>query len=451
MFGPPSFDVAVNGQPVLNEREQAHMRDVRGVFAGFAVLGDRRGRRPRRGLCRGTPSRPPGALVAGGAGRGAGTIVGVVVGGVIVFFAFDAAFEVFHRLFFAGGTYLFDPATDRLVQLFPFKFWDETTMVVGAVIVAISLLVAFVAGRRARRAAAAHGRRRGRAGAAGRAVRVGAGLVNGVPIARLFGIEIRLHLSWIFIVAIITVTVGGRLTDAPADRRRDAAAGRDARLGDRPRGLARVHAHGHRPRARPRPRRASLRDEGDVDLGPLHRLAGGRRRPGASTPRAEAAIALAGPLTSLAIGLILVAVAFLTVLSASDAVGIVADVLVIVGTLNLVLAGVSLVPAFPLDGGRVVRAIGWARTGDPRRGARLAGDGRAGDRLAARRGRARGDPAGREGRRDPRRDHARADRLVPRCASARSVDRWLVMDGLIAGRPRRARRWRRRWTRSRPS
>ena len=83
-----------------------------------------------------------------------GTIVGVVVGGVIVFFAFDAAFEVFHRLFFAGGTYLFDPATDRLVQLFPFKFWDETTMVVGVVIVAISLLVAFVAGRRARRAAA---------------------------------------------------------------------------------------------------------------------------------------------------------------------------------------------------------------------------------------------------------------------------------------------------------
>jgi len=73
---------------------------------------------------------------------------------VIVFFAFDAAFEVFHRLFFAGGTYLFDPATDRLVQLFPFKFWDETTMAVGAVIVAISLLVAFVAGRRARRAAA---------------------------------------------------------------------------------------------------------------------------------------------------------------------------------------------------------------------------------------------------------------------------------------------------------
>jgi len=154
VFGPPSFDVAVNGQPVLNEREQAHMRDVRGVFTGFAALaivaaaglvvayaGARR---------LGHPERWWRAVRAGALG----TIVGVVVGGVIVFFAFDAAFEVFHRLFFAGGTYLFDPATDRLVQLFPFKFWDETTMAVGAVIVALSLLVAFVAGRRARRAAA---------------------------------------------------------------------------------------------------------------------------------------------------------------------------------------------------------------------------------------------------------------------------------------------------------
>ena len=35
--------------------------------------------------------------------------------------------------------------------------------------------------------------------------------MSGVPVARLFGIEIRIHLSWIFIVAIITVTVGGRL------------------------------------------------------------------------------------------------------------------------------------------------------------------------------------------------------------------------------------------------
>ena len=38
VFGPPEFDVEVAGAPVLNERERGHMRDVRGVFAGFAAL-----------------------------------------------------------------------------------------------------------------------------------------------------------------------------------------------------------------------------------------------------------------------------------------------------------------------------------------------------------------------------------------------------------------------------
>jgi integral membrane protein (TIGR01906 family) len=154
VFGPPDFDVEVAGVPVLNEREQSHMRDVRGVFAGFAALallagvglvalylGARRLGHPGRWWS----AVRLGALAA---------IVGVVIGGFIAFFAFDAAFEVFHRLFFAGGTYLFDPATDRLVQLFPFAFWDETTLALGAVIIALAVVVAVVAGRRARPAAA---------------------------------------------------------------------------------------------------------------------------------------------------------------------------------------------------------------------------------------------------------------------------------------------------------
>ena len=52
--------------------------------------------------------------------------------------AFDQAFEVFHELFFAGGTYTFDPSTDRLVQLFPIQFWEETTLALGVVLVVIA-------------------------------------------------------------------------------------------------------------------------------------------------------------------------------------------------------------------------------------------------------------------------------------------------------------------------
>jgi integral membrane protein (TIGR01906 family) len=150
VLGPPDFDVTIRGVPVLNEREQAHMRDVRGVFAGFAVLavvaaagllaayvGARRLGHPERWW----------SAVRSGA---RGLTVGVVVAGLIAFFAFDAAFEIFHRLFFAGGSYSFNPATDRLVQLFPDAFWSETTMAVGAVVLVLTLVVANLAGRRAR-------------------------------------------------------------------------------------------------------------------------------------------------------------------------------------------------------------------------------------------------------------------------------------------------------------
>ena len=153
VIGPPDFTVQVNGSPVLEERERSHMRDVRGVFAefyGLAILA----------------AIPLVALVvrAYRAGRpaaawhavGAGTrwlIVGVVVAGVIVTFFFDQAFELFHELFFPSGSYTFDPLTDRLVQLFPFDFWSETTIVLGGAIIVLAAIVWFVARRLARPAA----------------------------------------------------------------------------------------------------------------------------------------------------------------------------------------------------------------------------------------------------------------------------------------------------------
>jgi integral membrane protein (TIGR01906 family) len=150
VFGPPDFDVVVNGQPVLVERERQHMRDVRGVFAGFALLAVVAAAVLAAGFIGagrlGHPERAW-AAIRGGA---IGLAIGVVVAGVVATVAFDAAFEVFHRLFFAGGSYLFDPATDRLVQLFPFAFWSETTMAVGGVILVLALGIASFAGRRTR-------------------------------------------------------------------------------------------------------------------------------------------------------------------------------------------------------------------------------------------------------------------------------------------------------------
>jgi integral membrane protein (TIGR01906 family) len=82
-------------------------------------------------------------------------VIVLVVAGAFAVFAFDAAFEVFHRLFFSAGSYTFDPRTDRLVQLFPEQFWSETAIAVGAVAIVAALLTAWQAGRRARSAAPA--------------------------------------------------------------------------------------------------------------------------------------------------------------------------------------------------------------------------------------------------------------------------------------------------------
>ena len=153
VLGPPDFDVALADGPVLSVVERTHMRDVRGVFTGFFALAlvailllagafvaaGRPGMRWSRQ--RAWASVRIGALGLAG---------GIAALGVIAVLAFDLAFEIFHRLFFAQGSYLFDPRTDRLVQLFPQAFWSETTVAVGLTIIALSLIASRVAGRRAR-------------------------------------------------------------------------------------------------------------------------------------------------------------------------------------------------------------------------------------------------------------------------------------------------------------
>lgn len=152
VLGPPEFAVEVAGAPVLDARERSHMRDVRGVFGAFGLLGAA----AAVGLVvlvagarrMGHPERAWAAI-----GAGMRWLIGaIVVAAVIATVAFDAVFELFHRLFFPGGSYTFDPGTDRLVQLFPFAFWSETTIVLGAVIIALALVIALAA-RRAARAA----------------------------------------------------------------------------------------------------------------------------------------------------------------------------------------------------------------------------------------------------------------------------------------------------------
>lgn len=75
--------------------------------------------------------------------------------------------------------------------------------------------------------------------------------------------------------------------------------------------------------------------------------------------RAEFRIAIAGPLVSVALGGIFIGLA--AVLHLGRAVD---GVLSWLGYINLVLAAFNMLPAQPLDGGRVLHALLWSRSGD---------------------------------------------------------------------------------------
>ncbi len=88
----------------------------------------------------------------------------------------------------------------------------------------------------------------------------------------------------------------------------------------------------------------------------------------AETPSDELAVTLAGPATSLALGILFIAVGW----PLSSSLGLPARIALILGFANLSIAVFNLLPGLPLDGGRLLRALVWRRSGDRNRATRLA-------------------------------------------------------------------------------
>ena len=142
------FDVAIDGAPVLNEREREHLRDVRGVFAGLGLM-VLAGAGVLLIAFRRAHDAEARAAVWRAVGNGARAFaVATAVLGVLAGLAFQTVFELFHRLFFTSGSYTFDPRTDRLVQLFPERFWSETTIWLGVVLLVLIIAAAWLSARR---------------------------------------------------------------------------------------------------------------------------------------------------------------------------------------------------------------------------------------------------------------------------------------------------------------
>jgi integral membrane protein (TIGR01906 family) len=146
VFGPPDFTVALTpgGPPVLDDRERGHMADVRTVIlelglvaliAAALLIGAGVAARGRRWFWRSVALG--GRILA----------VGVVVVGIAFALFFDQAFETFHEIFFPAGTYMFDPRTEKLVQLFPDQFWSETSVAITVAILILAVATTAVATR----------------------------------------------------------------------------------------------------------------------------------------------------------------------------------------------------------------------------------------------------------------------------------------------------------------
>jgi Zn-dependent protease len=186
---------------------------------------------------------------------------------------------------------------------------------------------------------------------------------GGVPIARVRGIEVRISLAWAIVVALVTfigaeqATLAAPALAAPLQW----LVGLVVSLVFLVTVVAHELAHALVGRSRGLPVRGIVLGF----VGASAPLAIEAKR-----PRDELAIALSGPLVSLAVAAVALSLALGAGLSGAD-LALPAGALLVVGGLNLVLALMSLLPGMPLDGGRVVRALAWAGTGDRDRASRL--------------------------------------------------------------------------------
>jgi len=89
-----------------------------------------------------------------------------------------------------------------------------------------------------------------------------------------------------------------------------------------------------------------------------------------ASPGAQALITFVGPLTSLVLG----AVFYLAAVAVGGGAhpGLFSATLSWLGYINISLGVFNLVPAFPLDGGRLLQSLIWLRTGDRLRATRIA-------------------------------------------------------------------------------
>jgi Zn-dependent protease len=173
-------------------------------------------------------------------------------------------------------------------------------------------------------------------------------------VARLFGIELRIHVSWVVIFGLVFFNLWNDIFPSQypfwSDQKTLFVSAITAVLF-----FCSIVAHelSHSLVAR----RFNMRVS-SITLFLLGGVANLQEEP--PSAKAEFFMAAAGPFMSLCIGAL--GLGLQTLIEATDAVQLqtVAAVAGYLGFINVLLAGFNLIPGFPLDGGRVLRSIIWA-------------------------------------------------------------------------------------------
>jgi len=200
------------------------------------------------------------------------------------------------------------------------------------------------------------------------------GRPGSIQLARIFGIRVGVDFSWFIVLFLVIFWLSGsfRTTLGSSDTTAYLAAVASALLLF---ASIVVHELGHALAAR----RHGV-DVAGITISPLGGFALMSRE--SRTPREELEIAGAGPLATLLIIVVSVLVGFALVgphrfvdaallANGTD----VTPVLLTIGflvTMNVIVLVFNLIPAYPLDGGRILRALVWRVTGDRNRGTRVA-------------------------------------------------------------------------------
>ena len=191
-----------------------------------------------------------------------------------------------------------------------------------------------------------------------------------IRIARLLGIDIRIHFSWFLIFFIVVLSLA------------DSFGAENVTWSDTKSFVIAVIAAvlfflsvlGHELAHAVVARRFGM-DVSSITLFVLGGVANLAKEPPSAI--SEFLMAVAGPATSIVIGLIGIALAVFapSLIQSAPALQPIQPVAKYIGTINLYLAVFNLLPGFPLDGGRVFRSIVWGILKDRLAATRIAARG----------------------------------------------------------------------------